>query len=554
MSEDKVDIEEFVDLDGVYLKRRGDKPTLIKRVNDVVTEEHWLEGPKTAPMYAAMTYDKPYNMKLRTHESVTTFALTGSERSPRYAQPFNQPSVVRRNKTINEFTKHYFNGKINAGVYKCDDGDIYTLGIQHEGVLCFLSVVGREQTPSVMIINKKPSLIYGAGAFYLFGDLKPNSILVKRTHVGYNWLKALTYEPTSDGYVATLDFGKERIWASGTWERAVIKRKDDLATMVSVFGKETWLDGVLEEGNIDAVYWRPNNRLPTVISGRGTQFWKRGSYPEPYRQTDLTPYPHRIAGIIYPATYQLTGTCYLNAVVNVLVCTPCFRNYIPFLLRSRTRPGVLFEQDILNLFYDILCRERVPQRPIKQSNAMRRLEFSIFDFNDTGGTPSIAAMVLCTALGISWTLQSIRYGRLRERPESNKDLFLLVAKNFRHIEREVRDADGKRMTMVACTIGYRPIGSDTFHEVCGLLDLNGEPNIILDSNGEIEDLPWWPEIKSKTRSNILDVLIFYVSDSILNTRPKKCGASAPKITISAENIAWFKQLYEVKDKIQKDLK
>ena len=554
MSEDKVDFEEFVDSDGVYLKRRHDKPTFIKRVNDVVTEEHWFRGHKTAPTYADMTPDRLFNLRLKTHDSVTTIALTGSPRASRYAQPFDNPSVVRKDETNNEIVTHYFTGKLNSGVYKRNDGDIYTMSIRHKFAWYTLSVVGREQVCSVMIINQKPSLLCEAGAYYLFGDLRPKTSSGKRAHVCYAWLNALTYAPTRDGYVATFDHGSERIWAAGTWERAVIQRKDGLATMVSIKGKETWLDGLLEDGDLDAVYWRPGN-LATVISARGTKHWKRGSYPEPHRDTDLLPYPHRITGITYPATYQLSGTCYLNAVINVLVCTPCFRNRIPLLLRSRTRPGVTFEQDIFTLFHDILCTERVPQRPVKQSNAVRRLELSIYGTNDEGGRTYLAAMVLCTSLGISWTLKNIRWGRLREQPEANKDLFLLVAKNFRHVPREVTDADGNRMTMVACAISYIVVGTDNRHAVCGLLDLTGNPHIILDSNGVIEDLPWWPEIKSKTRSNLVSVLIFYVSDAILHGRPTKCSASAPSIDTAdssdtvASTQAWIAAIVKIFDEI-----
>ena len=555
-----------------------DEPTLIKYVDGKIVKEWWLTGLVDVAMFADMPADRPYNMRVTTDTSIATYALTGTKRAPRYAQPHNAASVTRTNLKTNEIVRHYFQGRFGGGIYKRADGGIYTLSIENphetdksdsdsdsdsdydldsdsesdfssedeDTSTCELSAVGREGFPSVMIRNSQPSVQYEGKAHYVFGDLKPRKLSDVAAHFTFTWLNSLLYRhenPAHDfGYAAIIQ--GERIWASGTWEHANLKRKYDLPTALAFTGRQTWLDGALVKGSLTAVYWRKTGG-PTVITASGTPLWKRGMYPRSTSDIDTQPLRADILEITSPAMYQLFGTCYFNAVVNVMVCTPCFRNRIRVLLRSAPAlPAVRFEQMLYELFYSLLCTERVPQRPVRQSNLIAQIEYELFGKRDPGGFAFVLAIIICETLGITWCYENIGRGRLRKMPPPEKDVFLLVANDFTRVPLEVINTNGKRMTLVGSTIAYKG------HAVCGLMDLSGQPRIILDSNGTVMNESWYPEIRASKITKISDILAFYVCDAIRKGRPEKCSASLATFPISTLALRSIPRLKAMQDTLR----
>ena len=502
--------------------RLRDKPTLVQRVGGVVVEEHWLTGPVDAPVYADFTSSRLYSAKLYSASCVTTLALSGSVRAPRYAQPDDAASKICTFTDTDETVLHFLVGRRDVGKYARTSGSPYTLIINSDGTHA-LTVVQRETAPFVMILRTDLASLVQSNhqSFWLFGNLDTPVCLKSLDTLQYR------HDNTADdrgGFAAIIE--DYAVFAAGSWESAYFKRPRDLPTWVHVSTQaRIWLDGGFNRGVTSAVYWR-HGTGPTEIGSRGELLYRRGKFPF-YARSDSKPLPDRIDAIVQHATYQLTGTCYLNAAVNALVCTPCLRNACAAQLSLPPQPGLLYDQAAKLLLHGLVCEHRAQSRPIKQSNAICRLEKVTFGKRSNGGDPFAASLVLLDALQLRWAWLSVS-APVRAFPIGT-DVGIIVTGAMADLPRELHDAEGNRCTLVAALILYTEARGG--HAVTGLMDALNNPRIILDSNGSIDDAQWWPTIESSRFAAFENLGAFglYASDRIVRLRPVRCASAPPAL-------------------------
>ena len=523
MSDDGMTTQRFVK-HGVFYRAKY-LPTLIKRhaATGTLAEEHWLTGPEAAPVYAVPPLTRPHNVKLYDGEhGVTALTLSGRVNAPVYAQRFDGPSKVWTAADGAQTVQHWLSGPYGRGTYVRDYGGADTLCIRTSTGEEVLTVQGSERRPRVVIQDGACSLRRKKGIaqqFWLSGALS--------TPVQARSLDSLRYRHSNgeDGYAAR--YHHRRVWAQGTWRYAAITRGNDLpASMSDGTGRKFWIDGMIENGDMAAVYWRAGN-AHNEESQTGLPLWRQGDYPHTQRESLLLPYPDRVADITRHALYQLTGTCYMNAVFNIVVCTPCLRSVVAVALSKPAEPGCAHKQLLLDILYDSVCGSKVPQRPARQSNVMAKLEGMLFGRNDThiGHHAEVFSMWLLDMLGCPYFIFAIPSGRMPRKlvVAPRTVLVLVLARRMDGLPSELRAADGQTFQLMAANL----LGHG--HLVCALRDTTGAPNIILDSNGLIELVPWWPTVHSPKWSQAENVLAWYVATAVVRARPVRCMLSAPPV-------------------------
>ena len=510
-----------MDLKGVFLKH--DKPTLIKRVDGVITEEHWLHGTESAPSYDDMTPDRPFNLKLSLNDGSKIFyALTGSTRMPRYAQPFGNCSVTC---VIHDeyFVEHWLQGRFRSGQYHLSTStneQKETMRITKKDNTIRIIASGYESNPQVVIQDNEWTVRTEEYLLWLHGSLTLPITKKSLKKLRFRW------DPVSAGGFGLQYNDDRRLWLKGKWKFASIRRQDDLPTLVTKKGTNVWLDGNFIKGELYALYFRVKG--PAVETYTKRQLWKRGFYPEPDVDTDVLLLPERITAITYPATYQFAGTCYYNAVINVLVCTPCLRFYIAKKLSLPATHGCAYFQLLLDFLYASICGGSAPLRPVQQSNKLIQLTKQSMGHKEFG-FPLDAAIDISLVLRIPVKIIQIGFGQLRRRhfkdiPDAT-ELILLEATQEKFVPRTITSSLGHTYYMVANTI------TKQLHVVTGLLDATHDPHIILDSNGFIEDTRWWPTVESKEWSSPEESLVWYVSHDIWTGRAARCDFPPPVVPL-----------------------
>ena len=513
------------------------KPTLIKRHADtgILAEEHWLSGPAGAPRYVAPSMERPYNMRTYDKTGTTAYSLTGPYDAPLYAQPFFRHSVEWTRLNEGQIIRHWLRGKLHRGTYSREDGSPDTLAIDETGTraqFVWVRAQGLETQPILRSERGQPTVYELDGdnvlSFWLYGELP--------TPVRYRSLNAMSFRhnASDNGYAA--QFGTRRVWARGTWKFALIERASDSPTIVSEkSGVRRWVDGILSKHRIQAVFWRRDKRLPTEENPKTRRkTWLRGNYPETRAMLAISALPDRVSDIVRYASYQLGGTCYLNAAFNLLVCTPCLRNMVIGCLNDPTPfDGCAYEQAMLDMLHEAVCDPDLLMQPSRQSNAMVRIERDIG--LSGGGFGFTGAMFFGQALQLSISMRIIFRGGMRgvtSHPDVNTspDLVLISTQRPAVLTPTFMSATGARYTMVgAVLVGYG-------HVVAALQDTLGEPNIILDSNGSVENAEWFPEVLSPVWSKFSSFTAWYVSDAILHARQKRCSpvVFAPRVRVVPE--------------------
>ena len=545
MAEEETDTVRFIS-NGVYT-RDSNQPTLVvtNKLTGEVLEEHWLTGPAEAPMYDTST-DRQFNHVGYVFDDVHSRCVEGPFDSPKYVQRVIDgalhPSYVFQ--SGGHEVQHYLTGNEKNGKYGRNDANPYTIIFDSD---VFLQVLGYESKPFVKIRN-------GLGTYFrtstntvlfLWGDLwrEPGPITLDS-------LDALEfrYEPdAANGFAAVLN--DLCVWASGHYNLATIQRTKDLPTAIQN-GRKIWLDGYIAGGFISAVYWRADERLPTEVTASKRDLYTRGLFPAKLYAKKKAQ-PERIAAITHLATYQLRGTCYLNAAVNILVCTPAFRAHVVKHLQlvSAMPAGCPYDEHVYALFFSLLCKRDASFTPVRQTNVISHIETEMFPSQtlDAGGSVLKVLMILFSLFQLPLSMHRAHDGPARRSdvPANESLVHLVTCRRMSDLPRELTSANGTKFVLAAAGL------SDNEHAVCALLDVSGQPHLVLDSNGSIWDTPWWPELNmSLIEMEVLYIHAVYVQVDFLLMRPVRCAmralpaSAAPDATACAtrtENIdAQFK--------------
>jgi hypothetical protein len=246
----------------------------------------------------------------------------------------------------------------------------------------------------------------------------------------------------------------------------------------------------------------------------------------------FAPQPDRINVITHLASYQLRGTCYMNAALNILVCTPCFRAYITKRLSmvASLPPGCPYDEHFYAYFFALLCRKDSSLRPVEESNIVSRLERAMFPNAGNGGaSSSIALIALLTLLALPLSTQVLAAAPAPAPPSATALVHMLSVRAMADAPDSLVADDGTtRFVLIAAAL------SSTNHVVSALQDSNGARSIVLDSNGFLWDTAWWPTVPAATiRMDIIDIDAVYVPEAFAKTRAVRCTMTVlPNTTTS----------------------
>ena len=495
------------DIDGVYPLQK--EPTLVvhDRTSNAVLEKHWLTGPVAAPVYARPGGKPGKLVVYDTPETLHKYYLTGPMDSPTYCQTTKadvlQPSYIWQETLRKENIKHWLFGPFKKGKYGRAPSAAHVFPAKPGATptpvnfralphtlemfdLYEVVVAGKESAPFMRSgASNAPTLRSMGSIYFLMGNLQ-----MPLTKTSLNALE-YRYDPESDeaGFALEADYGL-RVWATGTWRFAHISRGTTDLPEAMVDGVCKWLDGYINEGWMRAVYWRRDNK-PTQLSASGVAQWPRGTLKPYFSARLLTPLPDRVTFITHLALIQLRGTCYLNASVNILVCTPQFRDFIRRKLNALTpdTPACRTDIHVFRMLHSVLCGRASLFSPLHQSNAMSQLEHVLFPkraASNLGGKSVTAFLKLAEIIQLP-----LAVGPVTAKPKSGTQVYFTSAARMRDLPRKLVTRDGARLYLKACMIHER----DVSHVVCALADVLGQLHIVLDSaDGAIFDVQWWPKV------------------------------------------------------------
>lgn len=168
--------------------------------------------------------------------------------------------------------------------------------------------------------------------------------------------------------------------------------------------------------------------------------------------------------------------------------------------------------------------------PVRQSNAISDLHVAIYGrqaaVTNEGGFPEDSLFLFFEVFDITYTMYTQIGARLSTdaHPSGDTMAHVIVCSEMDMLPRDFVGSKTAYVLQAAVVVGAN-------HAVTALLDAGGEPNVILDPNGNVFQQSWWPVL------NVVDIvdgdvgviIAVYTSKEFANARRVRCRTTLPPV-------------------------